>query len=131
MKGIIEHNAAEIQRLKEAIDNAVIHRSESKEAFDNWVKACDEFHHRFDALAFPGGLSHALESLGAGDTAKAEIAILYLELHPYFFRSQYIGTMLMRRLKKLPLQGELKDRFDAVLNATRERKLRSKQQRLS
>lgn len=52
----------------------------------------------------------------------AETAILFLELHPYFFRSQYIATSLTRLLKKVQLGSDLRERFDIVLLATRERK---------
>lgn len=124
MKQTIEHNAAEICRLHRAIHNAFAHRSESREAFEAWKQACATFHARYDFLAFPGGLTAGLERLGAGDLLTAETAIVYLELHPYFFRSQYNATTLIRRLKKLQLPVHLRDRFEAVLAAAKERKLR-------
>lgn len=95
VKKTIEHNAAEIRRLKQAIDDAFLHRSESSQAFGVWKRACATFHAHYDALAFPGGLSSALERLAAGDALTAETAIIYLEVHPYFFRSQYNATRLV------------------------------------
>jgi hypothetical protein len=124
MKQTIEHDAAEIRRLRQAIDDTFPHRLESGEAFDAWKRACAEFRDHYDALAFPGGLSTALERLDGGDMLTAETAISYLEAHPYFFRSQYNATTLIRRLKKLQLPSNLQERFDAVLAAARQRKLR-------
>lgn len=124
VKQTIEHNAAVIRGLKRDIDNTAPHRSESRQAFEAWERACAEFHARYDQLAFPGGLSAALERLANGDMLTAETAIIYLEIHPYFFRSQYHATTFIRRLKKLHLRPDLQQRFDAVLEAARERKLR-------
>ena len=124
MKQIITHNAAEIRRLHQAIHDTWSHQSESRQAHDAWNEACAAFHARYDALAFPGGLSSALERLVSGDPLTAETAILFLELRPYFFRSQYIATKLTRRLKKLQLSSPLRQRFDVVLAAARQHKRR-------
>ena len=88
MKRTFEQNAEIIRRLQAAINETFEHRSESPEALEAWKQACAEFHSRYDALAFPGGLSTALECLSGGDMVTAETAIAYLELHPYFFRSR-------------------------------------------
>ena len=124
MKQTIEHNAATLRRLHQAVHDTHKHRSESPEARRAWERACAEFHARYDTLAFPGGISSAMERLAAGDMSTAETAIIYLEVHPYFFRSQYHGTTFTRRLKKLQLRADLQQRFDAVLAAACERKLR-------
>jgi hypothetical protein len=124
VKQTIERNAAEICRLHQAIHDSFSRRSESREAFQAWKQACATFHARYDSLAFPGGLSSGLERLMAGDLLTAETAIIHLELHPYFFRSQYNATTLIRRLKKLQLPVHLQQRFGAVLAAAKERKLR-------
>ena len=111
-------------RLKQAVDDMFLHRAESKQALEAWQQACAVFHARYDGLAFPGGLSSGLERLAAGDLLTAETARVYLELHPYFFRSPYNATMLMRRLKKLVLPAHLQQRFDAAREAARARQRR-------
>jgi alpha-mannosidase len=63
------------------------------------------------------------------ETLPQQKAIQFLELHPYFFRSQYISTQLVRLLKKLKLPAELQSRFDAILAATRERRARRQSRR--
>lgn len=78
--------------------------------------ACQAFHESYDALAFPGGLQQALQQLQAGDTMPVEAALAFLEIRPYFFRSQYIRTKLLRRLKHLPLTTEQATRFQTVIS---------------
>lgn len=123
MKHFFERSSAELRRLKQAIDDAFAHRSESKEAYELWQRACSHFHERYDSLAFPGGLDAALDRLSAGDLATAETAIDYLELSPHFYRSQYNATYLTRRLKKIPLPERLQRRFDAIRAAAHKRKM--------
>ena len=124
MKQTIEHNAAEIRRLHRAIHDTYSHRSEGPEAFEAWKRACAELHSRYDSLAFPGGLSAAFERLAAGDALTAETAVIFIELRPYFFRSQYNATKFIKLLKRLQLRPELQQRFDAALAARREYQLR-------
>ena len=126
MKGAFEHGAAEICRLHRAVDDAFAHRVENQEAFEAWRVACAELHARYDALAFPGGLARAFERLAAGDLTTAETAIAFVELRPYFFRSQYHATKMIRLLKRLRLRGDLQSRLDAVL--ARRRAYRSQRQ---
>jgi hypothetical protein len=126
VKQTIEHNAAEIRRLHQAIHDTWRRRSESAEAWTVWERACAEMHARYDALAFPGGLSAAFERLAAGDPLTAETAIIFVELRPYFFRSQYHATKLIKLLKRLHLRPDLQQRFDAVLTVRREYKRRNK-----
>lgn len=122
MKHSIEHNVGVIRELHNRVHTTCRGRSKNPEAYRDWQQACEEFHASYDQLAFPGGLSKGLDLLKAGDMTTAETAILFLELHPYFFRSQYIATSLTRLLKKVQLGSDLRERFDIVLLATRERK---------
>ena len=122
VKDLIARNAENITALQRQIHSTFERRSESPEALAAWKQACATFHASYDSLAFPGGLSAALERLTAGDTATAEAAIAYLEIHPYFVRSQYNATKLMRALKKLPLPPRLQHRFDVVREAAQKRR---------
>jgi hypothetical protein len=125
VKQTILHNAEMVRRLHRAIHEAFAHRTDSQEACERWRRACEEFREQYDGLAFPGGLRAALERLAEGDMLTAETAICYLEVHPYFFRSQYNATVLTRRVKKLDLRDDLRERLERVLAAARERKRRA------
>ena len=122
VKDTIARNAKKIRELHRQIHSTFEPRSESPDALTEWKQACATFHASYDALAFPGGLSAALERLAAGDMATAEAAIAYLEIHPYFFRSQYNATKFMRALKKLQLPRRLQHRFDGVRAAAQNRR---------
>ena len=65
-----------------------------------------------------------LEKLSRGDLLTAETAIQYLEVRPYVFRSQYLSKTLIQKLKKLSLRPDLQQRFEDLLTAARERKLK-------
>jgi len=122
---LIQNNAQIIGELRDRIHSTFASRSKSSADFDEWKRACDELHQRYDALAFPGGLAQAFQKLKAGDMVIAESAICFLEIHPYFHGSQYISTKLIRLLKKLSLPSSLRCRLDAVLTAAQKRKRRS------
>ena len=124
MKQTIEHNAAELRQLKQAIDDALTCRTESRQTFEAWREACAAFHARYDALAFPGGLAAAFTRLAAGDLTTAETAITFVESRPRFFRAQYHATRFIKGLRRISLRPDLQRRFGATLAARREYKLR-------
>ena len=53
----------------------------------------------------------------SGLTEAIEIAIQFLEVDPYFFRSGYIKTDLLRRLKRAPLTKSQQQRLRNVILA--------------
>ena len=124
MRDIIARNAEAIRQLQAQVHSTARRRSESPEALAEWKQACATFHASYDALAFPSGLSAALQRLAAADMTTAEEAIAYLEIHPYFFRSQYNATRFTRALKKLQwqLRPDLQRRFDLVRAAAEKRR---------
>jgi hypothetical protein len=124
MKQTFEQNARTLRRLHQAMKDTFSQRSASQEDRAAWERACNEFHSQYDALAFPGGLRSAFKHLAAGNLVTAETAITYLEVHPYFFRSQYHVKKFIQLLKKIKLEAKFQKRFDVVLEAARERKLR-------
>jgi hypothetical protein len=97
IKTQIALNAAEIVRLHARIHATVALRDTSRAARAEWQQACADFHRRYDALAFPGGYGAALEKFRAADPSVLEPALCFLELRPYFFRSGYMRTVLLRR----------------------------------
>jgi hypothetical protein len=107
-------NASEIVRLHNQIHETFKERGKSDAGRSAWKTACAEFHTRYSQLAFPGGYLEALEKFRAGDTSVVEPALCFLELRPYFFRSGYMFTKLMRRMKHIPLTPAQQKRLDAV-----------------
>lgn len=96
---MIKRNAAQLCELKSRIDETLRATPHGPEHH----AACAEFHYRYDSLAFPFGLSQAMESIKAGDLNIIEIAIQYLEVKPRFFGSGYIAEEILHRLKRLQL----------------------------
>jgi hypothetical protein len=115
IKTQIALNAAEIVRLHARIHATVAFRDTSRAARAEWQQACADFHRRYDALAFPGGYGAALEKFRAADPSVLEPALCFLELRPYFFRSGYMRTVLLRRVKRAQLSPDQRQRLDAVL----------------
>ena len=130
---MLEH-AAEINRLHSRIHETVKRRSESEQAKQNWSLAYAEFHARYEELCIPGGWDAGfLERILAGDPATIEVALCFLEVRPYFFRSGYHWKTILQKCKRAPMSGEQAKRFATLLGKYTERrrvrKLRSKRGR--
>jgi hypothetical protein len=117
-----QQNARRITELHDRVSETVRHRDTSPEARAEWQRACAEFHRQYDALAFPGGYEAGLQKIRDGDSRAIEDALAFIEARPYFFRSQYIRAKLTRLLKHAPLSPRQTDRFQRVLEASREYK---------
>jgi hypothetical protein len=124
-RSIIQENAKRVTELHERIHDTVKRRDSSPEARAEWSRACAEFHGQYDALAFPGGYSSALKKIQAGDSRAIEDAVAFLEVRPYFFRSQYIRTKLTRLLKRAQLTTRQTERFQRALEADKKKKVRT------
>jgi len=107
-------NAKEINRLKARVDESVKHRGQNEEKRKEWKQACSEFHARYDALAFPGGLAGAYERILSGDAEAMEAAICFLECRPYFFRSGYMFKDILKKSRKAPLRKAQRVRLDLI-----------------
>jgi hypothetical protein len=86
--------------------------------------ACDRaaaVFHAALAAAYPPGFWAAVgengEELGRGDPAATELAVLFLEADPWFFRSGYVKADLIRRLKRLALSPSIAERLRQVVLA--------------
>ncbi|MFC4994658.1 hypothetical protein [Rubritalea tangerina] len=107
MRALIKKNAQEIRCL-----HGRIHETFAEQPHGTAHKeACSDFHSKYDSLAFPGGYELGLRKIIEGDSAALESALLFLEVQPYFFRSQYIRTKLIRLLKRADLSKSQKTRF--------------------
>ena len=113
MRSVIQRNAGLIRDLRARIDQSFKGRSVDEEHFSLWKKACDDFHSKYDSLAFPGGYENALRKISNGDSATIETAIVFIEERPYFFRSQYMRTRLTRLLKRCALSDDQRKRLIA------------------
>ena len=120
MHRLIQHNAAEVRRLHARVHATRAHRDEGPAARESWGQAAGEFRGRYDALAFPGGLTTGLQRLSVGGPDAIEAALSFLEVRPYFFRSQYIATKLRRLLRRLALSGNQAERRRHVLDPVRQ-----------
>lgn len=118
---LIQENAKRITQLHERIHETVKQRDCNPETRAEWSKACAEFHNQYDTLAFPGGYAAGLKKIQAGDSHAIEDALVFLELRPYFFRSQYIRTKLPRLLKRAQLTTRQIERFHKTLAADRKK----------
>lgn len=115
MRQTIRENAAEIERLHRRIHVTRASITAAPESPAAWRDACAEFHARYDALAFPGGLAGAYERIAQGDPYTTEAAICFLEVRPYFFRSGYMYKDVLRKLKRAPLSPGQTARLNTIL----------------
>lgn len=121
---VIQESAKRITALHERVHETLKHRDNSPELRAAWQRACSEFHSQYDALAFPGGYEAGLRKIQAGDARAIEDGLAFLEVRPYFFRSQYIRTKLMRLLKRAPLSPRQAERLQKALEVDKQNERR-------
>ncbi|GLQ46530.1 hypothetical protein GCM10007862_15810 [Dyella lipolytica] len=119
IKFSIKKNAAEVVRLHKRIHETFALRDVSQEKREEWQKACEEFHSKYDELAFPGGCRGVIDRLLEGDSDTMEAVICFLEIRPYFFRSGYMFDALLRKAKRAPLSAKQKSRLQIVADNVR------------
>src|ERR1035437_6940502 len=107
MHRLIEHNAKLITELHKRIHEEFRAQPHGPAHHE----ACREFHERYDGLAFPGGYAAGLRKIAEGDATAIEAALAFLEVRPYFFRSQYMMKKLTRLLKHATLSGSQSERL--------------------
>ena len=111
MEPLIKQNAQHIRDLHKKMHTAFHVKPHSIEH----KQACDKFHSSYDSLAFPGGYELGIKKLTNCDSSTIETALCFLEVKPYFFRSQYMRTKLTRLLKKVELTKAQQTRFNKIL----------------
>jgi hypothetical protein len=121
-RGVINENAKRVTELHNRVHETFKRRDSSPEARAEWSRACEEFHSKYDALAFPGGYEAGLQKIQTGDAGAIQDALAFLEVRPYFFRSQYMRTKLTRLLKHAQLTARQIERFQKVLETDKKRK---------
>ena len=100
-----------MRQLHSRVHETVKTRSRSEKGLNEWKQACEEFHSKYDQLAFPGGLEEGIKKIKEGDLTTVQTALTYLENTPYCFRSQYVAKEIKRALNKIELPKRLADRF--------------------
>lgn len=109
-------NAAEINRLHDRIHNTYKWRDKGDKENQEWSDACSEFHARYDQLCLPGGpYPDFYERLRAGDPDIIEVALCFLEVRPYFFRSGYHWKTILQKCKRAQMSDEQAERFRDLL----------------
>jgi hypothetical protein len=117
LREIMIENAAEINRLTRRIHETVKHRSESDDLRQEWSQACEEFHARYGELCIPGGSTPDFyERILAGDQGAIEVALCFLEVRPYFFRSGYHWKAILQKCKRAPVSGEQAERLARLVD---------------
>jgi hypothetical protein len=74
---------------------------------------------------FPGGYAKTFEKIQAGDGSAVEFGLVFVEVQPYFFRSQYYRTRLIRMLKHAPLSSLQAERLKRILETEHDKKMKS------
>lgn len=75
---------------------------------------------------FPGGYAKIFEQIQAGDGSAVEFGLVFVEVQPYYFRSQYQRTRLIRMLKHAPLSSLQAERLKRVLDSEHDKKMKRK-----
>jgi len=112
---IFQHNAQVLRKLKNDIELSYPNRDRDEQHRLLWVNACERFHNSFDELAFPGGLTRELSLLKEADEQAIELAIRFLEVDPWFFRSGYIKEQLLRLIARVELSDNQQERLRSVI----------------
>jgi hypothetical protein len=115
VKSLIEANAAKLRDLHQEIKRTWLKRGQDEKSTEAWTNACREFHHSYDALAFPGGLGRAMSLLPQNDHETIEQSVRFLEADPFYFRSGYIKTDIIKHLRRMPLHESQKKRLQKVI----------------
>lgn len=85
-------------------------------------KAATVFKSVYDGLAFPGGFDAGLRRIEQVDCEAIEYALAFLEVRPYFYRSQYMRKKIIRVLKRVGLTLRQRNRLDKILEFEDSRK---------
>ena len=84
-----------------------------------------EYEKLVDCL-FPGGYAKVFEQIQAGDASAIEFGLVFVEVQPYYFRSQYHRTALIRMLKHARVSSLQAERLKRVLDLEHDKKMKRK-----
>ena len=110
---------AELNRLKQLVNETSEFR-DTPEGIARWKKAVAHWY-EFSGFGHPEDKFYIFEndcflaSLSAGESDAKECAVTFLELDPYYFRSGYMKSKLLVRLKHLKLSTSEKERLRKIV----------------
>lgn len=122
-KNAIRANAARLQALYSRMQETARLRADSLSARAEWGAACAEFHAQFGGLFFPGGEA-GWSAFLTNDGEGIELAVLFLEVDQYTFRSGYHKQIVWDRLKKINLTPDEHQRLEVVALAYLHKRVR-------
>jgi hypothetical protein len=109
----IRNASAKIDALNKRISETLRMRNSGPAEREKWSKACDEFHHLYPELFYPGG-DKSLDALKRDESAAIETALDFLDADPVHFRSGYTKEEVWRRLRGASLTAGDKLRLEAI-----------------
>lgn len=112
-KLIIEKELVEnafVQRINETCEK----RDESKAGFEEWEKACSEWHQSEHAVDYLWE-DETRERLRNGNSDVVEDVLLFLEVDPWYFRSGYLKERLLDALRQVQLTERNQARIRKIL----------------
>lgn len=121
-KEVIAANAEKLRVIQKAIHETFRKRDRSREEYDEWSAACDVFHEQYDDLFYPGG-GEQLGALRRCDPAAIEIALDFLEVDPWYFRSGYHKEYIWTYLPQCSLSSDQFTRLEAVAHVYLRRRI--------
>jgi hypothetical protein len=74
---------------------------------------------------FLGSFAQTMQKIQAGEEPAVEFGLAFVEIRPYYFRSQYHRTQLIRSLKHTKLSPMQSERLRRVLESENDKKLNS------
>lgn len=104
-----------IKEAHENVDKTFKLREQDRTSWKIWLDACRRFRDLFTAAHLDSSFYPNEDALRIGEEAAVEVAIKYLELDPYYFRSGYSKERILRILKKLELSKKQQDRLRNVI----------------
>lgn len=106
---LITREAKTLRSLHETVHETFRRRDEDRQT---WSDACAAFH------GYRSAMDPYLEQIGRKQVVRAdgviEFMITFLEVDPWFFRSGYEKTTMLRRLKQVPLDDKQSVRLRTV-----------------
>lgn len=111
---IIRRDCAAYAALHQQVRDAFARRGEGAEAFLEWTDATRRWH-EFGSPMLQLERPKSLARLDAGDPETVEHAICFLEADPFYFRSGYLKSALIQRLKRIHLTSQQQGRLRTVV----------------
>ena len=96
--------------LQSQIKAALPERSKSPQGLKAWQDACVAWHNHTSILATFWQKEY-LSAVESGDPESVDLAISFVEVNPYYFRSGYMKDRLFRRLRRSKLSEDQRQRL--------------------